>query len=147
MYLLLHRYCFTLYYSKFHIKSLQKCYKTGQYVIQNLAWSVVSLSSTLMNALLRKVLPLVPITADGSEFYVTTMKTFLYDSYEALNNTLTHMNSLNIKSFTGENITYFWSSILVYSERLESSADFNPEHLGYITCILEDTYNSILCIW
>ena len=33
------------------------------------------------------------------------------------------------------------------SERLESAGAFKPEHLGYITRIFEDTYDSRFCLW
>ena len=36
---------------------------------------------------------------------------------------------------------------MVDSERLESARYFKPEHLGYITCILEDIYDSIFRMW
>ena len=36
---------------------------------------------------------------------------------------------------------------MVDAERLESSGAFKPEHLGYITRIFEDTYDSRLRLW
>ena len=33
------------------------------------------------------------------------------------------------------------------AERLESAGAFKPEHLGYITCIFEDTSDSRFCLW
>ena len=36
---------------------------------------------------------------------------------------------------------------MVDSERLESSGAFKPEHLGYITRIFEDNYDSIFRMW
>ena len=51
------------------------------------------------------------------------------------------MNSLKLKSYPGENVTYFCASILVDCERLERAGAFNTEHLGYITCIFENTYD------
>ena len=32
-------------------------------------------------------------------------------------------------------------------ESLESAGDFNPDHLGYIICIFEDTSDSRFYIW
>ena len=107
-----------------------------------LTWSGVYPSSTLSNALLRKVLALVPLTSTGSEFFVATMTTFLSDYYYYLEETLTHMKSIKLKSYPGKNVTDFCTAILVEAERLESSGAFEPEHLGYITLIFEDTYGS-----
>ena len=70
------------------------------------------------------------------------MTTFLSDSYDALDETITHMESLKLKSYPGGNVTYCCESILVDGERLDSSGDFKPEHLGYITRIFEDTSES-----
>ena len=47
----------------------------------------------------------MPLTATGSEVYVTSMTTFLSDSYDALEETLNHMKSLKLKSYPGENVT------------------------------------------
>ena len=89
--------------------------------------------STLSNTLLHKVLTLVPLKETGPEVFVTTMTTFLYDSYDALEDTLTHTKSLKLKSYPGENVTDCCAAILVYAERLESSGNFKPDQLGYIT--------------
>ena len=102
---------------------------------------------TLANTLLRKILTLVPLTATGPEVFVVTMTKFISDSYCALEETLTHMQSLKLKSYPGENITYFCAAILVDAERLESAGDFNPEHLGYIDRIFEDTSESRFRLW
>ena len=56
--------------------------------------------------LLRKVLTLVPLTATGPEVFVATMTTFLSDFCDALEETLTHMKRLKLKSYPGENVTY-----------------------------------------
>ena len=61
-------------------------------MVQNLTWSGVYLRSTLSNTLLQKVLTLVPLTATGPGVYVAIMTTFLSDSYDALEETLNHMN-------------------------------------------------------
>ena len=60
---------------------------------------------TLSNTLLQKVLTLVPLTATVPEVFVSTMTTFLFDSYDALEETLTHMKSLKLKRYPGENVT------------------------------------------
>ena len=57
------------------------------------------------------------------------------------------MKSLKPKSYTGENITDFCAVILVYDECLESTGAFNPDHLGHITRIFEDTSDSIFRLW
>ena len=57
------------------------------------------------------------------------------------------MKSLKLKSYPGENVTDCCAAILVDAECLESSGAFKPEHLGYITCIFEDTSDSILLLW
>ena len=61
--LLLHQYIFPLDYVKNHVKSLQKDCMADKYMVQNLKWSGVYLSITLLSALLQKVLILVPLTA------------------------------------------------------------------------------------
>ena len=75
------------------------------------------------------------------------MNTFLCDSYDALEETLTHMKSLKLKIYPGENGTYFCAAILVYAERLESAGSFNTEHLGNTTYIFEDTSDSRFRLW
>ena len=83
---------------KHHVQSLQKGSEADQYVIQNLTWSGVYLRSTLSNTLLQKVLILVLLTATGPEVFVATMTTFIYDSYDALEEALNNMKSLKLKS-------------------------------------------------
>ena len=85
---------------------------------------------------------MVSLTATGTEVFVATMTKFLYDSYDALEETLTHMKSPKLKSCPGENVTYCCAAILVESECLESARALNPEHLGYTTRIFEDTSDS-----
>ena len=57
------------------------------------------------------------------------------------------MKSLKLKIYPGENVTYCCASILVDYERLEKAGAFKPEHLGYTTCIFEDTSDSIFRLW
>ena len=57
------------------------------------------------------------------------------------------MNSLKLKKYPGENVTYCCAEILVYSQRLESAGALKPDHLGYITCTFEDTYDSRFRLW
>ena len=137
--LLLHQCIFPLEYVKRHVQSLLKGSESDQYVVQNLTWSGLYLGSTLSNTLLQKVLTLVPLTATGPEVFVTTMTTFISDSYDSLEETLTHMKSLKLKSYPWENVTDFCAAILVDFELLESAQAFNYEYIGYITLIFEDT--------
>ena len=134
-------------YVKSHIQSLLKGSEADQYVVQNLTWSGVYLRSTLSNTLLQKLLTLVQLIATGPEDFVSTMTKFLSDSYDALEKTLNHMKSLKLGSYTGGDVADFCATILVDSERLESAGDLKPEHLGYITCIFEDTSDSRFCLW
>ena len=103
--------------------------------------------STLSNTLLHKVLTLVLLTATKSEVFVATMIKFLSNSYDALEDTITHTKILKLNSYPGENITDCCDEILVDSERLESAGSFNPEHLGYTNHIFEDTSYSRYRIW
>ena len=89
----------------------------------------------------------MPLTATIPEVFVSKMTTFISDSYDTLEETLTHMKIIKLKSYPGGDITDFCVEILVYAERLESTRDFKPEHIGYITCIFEDTYDSRFHIW
>ena len=124
---------------KLHVQILQKVSEAEQYIVQNLTWSGVYLRITLSNTLLQNVLTLVPLIETGPEVFVTTMTTFLYDSDDSLEETFTHVKSLKLKSYPRENVTYCCAAILVDAEHLESAGAFNPEHLGYITSIFEDT--------
>ena len=103
---------------KRHVKSLHKVSDVDQYLVQNLTCSVVYLRSTLSNNLLQKVLTLVTLTVTIPEFFVVTMTTLPYNSYDDLGETLTHMNSLKIKKIPEENVIDFCTAILVYAELL-----------------------------
>ena len=72
----------------------------------------------MSNTILQKLLTLVPLTATGPEVFVATMATFIFDSYDSLEDTLNHMKSLKLKSYPGENVKYFCAAILVDAERL-----------------------------
>ena len=113
---------------------------------QNLTWSGVYLRITLSNALLQKVMELVPMTATRPEVYVDIVTTFLSSSYDALEETLTHTESLKLNIYPGDSITDFCAEILVEAERLESAGAFNAENLGYFTRIFEDTSDSRFCL-
>ena len=96
--ILLRQSIFLLQYVKRHVQSLQKVSEADHYIVQNLTWSGVYLMSTLSNTLLHKVLILVPLTATVPEVFFATMTTFLSDSHDALEETLTHMKSLKLNS-------------------------------------------------
>ena len=145
--LLLHQSRFPLDYVNSYVQSLPRGSEADQYVVQNLTWSVVYLISTLSNILLQKVLTLVPLTATGPEVFVATMTTFISDSFDDLEDTLNHIKSPKLKSYPGENVTDFCAAILVDAESLESAWAFKPEHLRYITRILEDNSDSRFRLW
>ena len=90
---------------------------------------------------------MVPLTETVPEVFVATMTTFLSDYYDALEETLTHMKSLKLKSYPWENVTDCCAAILMDADRLESVGAFKPEHLEYITRIFEDTSFSIFHLW
>ena len=90
---------------------------------------------------------MLPLKATGPEVFVATMTTFLSGSYDALEETINHMKIFKLKIYPGENVTDCCAAILVDTERLESAGAFKPEHLGYITCIFEDTSDSRFCMW
>ena len=87
--ILLHQCIFPPDYMKFHVKSLQNSYTT-------LTWSGLYLRINFQNALLHRVLALVPLTDIEPEVYVYTMTKFISVSYDDLGETLNHLNSLNI---------------------------------------------------
>ena len=127
--------------------SLQKGSKADQYVVHNLTRSGVYLRNNLSNTLLQKVLTLVPLEVIIPDVFVATMTTFLSDCYDASKETLTYMKSLKLYIYPGENSTDFCATILVDSKRLHSSWAFNNEHLGYITGIFEESFDSRFCPW
>ena len=61
---------------------------------------------------------MVLLTATGYEFFVANMTIFPSYTYDALEDNLTHMNSIKLKSYPGENITDCFSEILLDAERL-----------------------------
>ena len=147
VFIILHQSRFALEYVKHHVQSIQKVSEADHCVVQNLTWSVVYLRNTLSNTLLQKLLTLIPLTATVPEVFVSTMTIFLSDSYDALEENLTHMKSLELKSYPGEKVIDWCAAIFVDAEHLEIIGAFNPEHLGYITRIFEDTPESILRLW
>ena len=130
-----------------HVQSLQKGSETDKYVVQNLTWSGMYLRTILSNTILQKVLALVLLTEIGPDVFVATMTTFLSDSCDSLEETLNNIKSLKLKSYPGENVTDCCAAILVDNELLESAWAFKPDHIGYITCIFEDTSDSRFCLW
>ena len=104
---------------KLHLNSLNKGSKLDQYVVQNLAWSGVYLRINFSNTLIQKVLTLFPLTATRPEVFISAMTTFLFDSYDALKETIDHVNSINLHSYPGENATYCCATILVDADIVE----------------------------
>ena len=90
---------------------------------------------------------MVPLTPTRPEVYVATTNTVIYNSYASLVENLNRINSLKIKDNTGKNVADLCDSTLVDSESLEIDGAFNPEHLGYIIRIFEDTYDSRFHLW
>ena len=78
----------------------------------------------------------MPLIATVPEVFVATMTIFLSYYYDALEETLTHIN-----------VADFYAEILVYAEGLYSAGAFKHEHLGYITRIFEDTSDSKFRLW
>ena len=103
--------------------------------------------STLCNDILEKVLTLVLLVETGSEVYVATMTTIIYDSYYSLVDTLNHTKNLKFKDHPGRYAADFYDAILVNLQILESYGAFNPKHLGYIINIFENTSNSRFQLW
>ena len=90
---------------------------------------------------------MVPLRATGTEVFVATMTKFISNYYYSFEENLTHMKSLKVKIYPGENVTDCCEAILVDSNRLESAGAFNPEHLWYITRTFEDNSDSKFCLW
>ena len=102
---------------------LYKGSKIDQYVFHNLMWPGVYLRGILSNAILQKILTLVPLAADGNEVYDAIMGNFLSDFYDDLDETLNHLNIFKLRIYPGDNVTYLCAEILVDDEYLESSED------------------------
>ena len=79
--------------------------------------------------------------------YVANMITILSYQYDSLVETLSPVNSLKLKYHPWQNVADLCDVILIDSERLEIDGAFNPEHLGYIIHIFEDTYDYIFHLW
>ena len=106
---------------KRHVQSLKKGSQADQYVVQNLTWSGVYLSSTLSSDLLQNILKLVPLTETGPGVNVAIMNTALSDSNDSLVNTLNNMKILKLKHHPGENVEHCCDAILVDVDLLESA--------------------------
>ena len=89
---------------KCHVKGLEKGYKADNYLVQHLKWSGVYPRIKMPSYFIQNVLKLVPLTSTGPEVYITTMTIFLPNSCDTLEETLTHMKSLKLKSYAKENI-------------------------------------------
>ena len=80
--------------------------------------------------LVQKVLILVSLTATRPEVSVATTTIFLSDSFEALEETLTHMKSFKLKSYPGDNVIDFCAKILVDLKNFQSAMTSKPGNLG-----------------
>ena len=89
---------------KRHVECLQQRSEVDKYVIRNLTWSGIYLSSILSNTLIQKVLMLGPLIETILKVFFATMITFLSDSYDSLEDTLTHMKSFKLKSYLRETL-------------------------------------------
>ena len=98
---------------KRHVQSLLKGSEADQYIAQNLTWSGVYLSSTLSNDLLHKVLTLVPLTATGTEVYVTTMATIISNYYYSLVGTLNQTKNIKLKDHLVRDVSDCYDVVLV----------------------------------
>ena len=79
----------------------------------------------------------MPLTETVHEVFVATMNKFLSNSYDALEETITHTKSLKIKIHLRDNFKYLCASILVDYYWIEFYGAFKPENLGPITHIYE----------
>ena len=98
--------------------------------------------STLLNNLLQKLLTLVPLSSTLPGVYIITMTIILSNSCYSLVDNLNHMKILKLKDCPGGDVADCYDAILVNVESIESAGAFNPEHLGYIIHIFEDTSDS-----
>ena len=57
------------------------------------------------------------------------------------------MQSLNIKDHPGENVADYCDTILADDDFFESAGSFNPDQIGYIFCIFEDTSDPTFHVW
>ena len=132
---------------KRHVQSLLKVSEADQYIVQNLTWSGVYLRSNFSNDLIKTLLTLVPLTATVPEVYVSIMTTIISNSYYSLVDTLNHMKNLKLKDHLGRDVADCYDAILVNAESLEGAGAFNPEHLGQIIRIFEDTSGYRFHLW
>ena len=121
LYLIQHQSRFLLEFVKRHVKSLQKGSKVDQCVVQNLMWSGLYLYRALSNDLIQKVITLMPLIETEPEVYVAIITTFLSNSYDDLEETLTHTESIKLKSYPGDKVEDFCTAIFIDSECLESA--------------------------
>ena len=63
---------------------------------------------------------MVMLTDTGPKVYVDTMKNFICDSYDYLEYTLNHFNSIKINIYLGGNYVDHCAEILVDAELFES---------------------------
>ena len=99
------------------------------------------------NTIIWKVLTFITMIATEPWVYVATITTGISYLCSDLEDTINHLKSFKLNSYPVDNVQYLFAEILVNSDHLESARAFNPEYLGYITCIFEDTYDSRFLMW
>ena len=85
---------------------------------------------TFSNDILQKAPTMVLLTEIRPKVCVTTLKTILSYSYNYLEETLDHLESIILNIYPGENFVYYCTAILVDSEFLQSTGDY-LHILGY----------------
>ena len=70
-----------------------------------------------------------------------------FHSYNDLEETFNHLNSLKLNKYAGDIISYWCAEILVDAEQLDIAGSFKPNQLGYINHIFEDNWDFIFSIW
>ena len=71
----------------------------------------------------------------------------LFSHYDYLVETLNHLKYFKLKDNTRQNVSYLCAENLVDDKCLESTRAFKPEHLRYITCIIENIYGTRSHLW
>ena len=94
------------------------------------------LGRKISNDLFQMVLSLVLLKTTIPKAYVSVMKYVLYDSYDALEEDLNHLNGLKFKIYLVDNVVDFCAEMLVDSKCLERARYFNTKCLGYILIYL-----------
>ena len=87
------------------------------------------------------------MTVAEPQVYVEAIPTVIFYLYNNLKDTINHLKSIKLNIYPEDNVEYLSSEILVYADKLESDSAFKTGNLGYITCIFDNTYDSIFSLW